>query len=275
MARRSRRRGPDIWLIVLGSASVAAWAGLAFSGAGLLLPAFCSPEAVRTAPFETLVELALVFNAPAKLVCNSALMIAAMMSPLIVGPLRHVHDRSFMRRRGRAMLLFGIGYAAIWLPAASALHAIALAATWAAPAPFAGVAATAAAILLWQASPAKQWCLNRCHRRPHLAAFGITAVWDALRFGLSHGASCAGACWALMLLPIIAASGHLPLMVAVMLFVAAERLERPGPLAWRWRWPRKALRIAVAQCRMGADPVIDRENYVRRLFSDHRAFARR
>jgi hypothetical protein len=43
-------------------------------------------------------------------------------------------------------------------------------------------------------------------------------------------------------------------MIAVTLFVFAERLESPGPLAWRWRGPGKALRIATAQARMRLAP---------------------
>jgi hypothetical protein len=39
-------------------------------------------------------------------------------------------------------------------------------------------------------------------------------------------------------------------MIAVTLFIFAERLESPAQLNWRWRGPSKALRIAVAQVRM-------------------------
>jgi predicted metal-binding membrane protein len=99
----------------------------------------------------------------------------------------------------------------------------------------------------WQVSPAKQWCLNRCHRRPQLAAFGVAADRDAFNFGLTNGALCAGACWTLMLPMLLAAGGQLFAMIAVTLFVFAERLERPAPLAWRWRGTGKAWRIVLAQ----------------------------
>jgi predicted metal-binding membrane protein len=106
----------------------------------------------------------------------------------------------------------------------------------------------------WQISPAKQWCLNRCHRKPQLAAFGAAADRDAFGFGLSNGASCIGACWALMLLMLVVDHGHLLVMAGVTLFVLAERLENPAPLAWRWRGPDKALRIIMAQARMRLAP---------------------
>ena len=146
------------------------------------------------------------------------------------------------------MLLFVTGYATLWICVASGLQLLALAVHAAAPnsLPY----FVAAAAVLWQASPGKQWCLNRCHRRPQLAAFGAAADRDAFVFGLAHGASCAGACWALMLLSLSVANLHLPVMMAVALFVAAERVERPAQVAWQWRWPGKALRITAAQLRI-------------------------
>jgi predicted metal-binding membrane protein len=241
----------DGWLVVLGSTAVAAWSALALDGSDATLPALCSSGLLWTAPQ---FDLALVLNAPAQLASGWALMVAAMMSPLVIAPLRHVHDRSFARRRARSMLLFAAGYTAVWMIAGAGLQAMALAARWAAPASLAGLGLAAAAAILWQVSPAKQWCLNRCHRRPHLAAFGAAADRDAVAFGLTNGASCAGACWALMLLPLVVGRGHVLAMIAVALFVFAERLERPVPLAWRWRGPGKALRIAIAQSRLRLAP---------------------
>jgi predicted metal-binding membrane protein len=60
----------------------------------------------------------------------------------------------------------------------------------------------------------------------------VAADRDAFNFGLTNGASCAGACWTLMLPMLLAAGGQLFAMIAVTLFVFAERPERPAPLAW-------------------------------------------
>jgi predicted metal-binding membrane protein len=185
---------------------------------------------------------------------NWLLMLAVMTPPLIVAPLRHVRERSFARRRARAMLLFVIGYGAVWMIAGIGLQVMALVAQLALSDTLTCLALSAAAATLWQVSPAKQWCLNRCHRRPQLAAFGAAADRAAFDFGLSHGAACVGACWALMLLPLFAGQGHVLTMVAVMLFAFAERLENAAPLAWRWRGPGKALRIIAAQARMHLAP---------------------
>jgi predicted metal-binding membrane protein len=250
----SAARRLDAWLVVLGSTSLVAWSVLALDGSGLTLPAFCSAGTLWGAPLSVSFDLALVFNSPAKLASGWTLMVAAMMAPLVVAPLRHVRDRSFARRRTRAMLLFVAGYMAVWMVVGVGLQAMALAARWAVPDPLVCLGVAAAAAMWWQVSPAKQWCLNRCHRRPHLAAFGAAADRDAFDFGLMNGASCAGACWALMLLTLLAGFGNVLGMIAVTLFVFAERLDSPGPLAWRWRGLGKALRIATAQARMRLAP---------------------
>jgi predicted metal-binding membrane protein len=252
MWRAARR--PDPWLVALASTSAVAGAALALHWSDLTLPAFCAAEAAWAMPLSDSLDLVLVLNSPAKLVSGWALMVAAMMPPLIVAPLRHVGERSFARRRARAMLIFVAGYVAVWMTAGVGLQAIALAAQWAAPTPLMGLGLAAAVALVWQVSPAKQWCLNRCHRRPHLAAFGAAADRDAFDFGLTNGAACVGACWPLMLLPLFVGHGHVLAMIAVMLFAFAERLESPAPLAWRWRGPGKALRIVAAQARMRLAP---------------------
>jgi predicted metal-binding membrane protein len=244
-------RLPDAWLVALGAACLVSWAVLALGADGLTAPALCSSGA-SGAPPSSAFDLALALNSSAGLAAGSALMVAAMMSPVLVDPVRHLRERSFARRRTRATLLFVAGYAGVWIMAGMALEIAAFAMRWAAPAPL-GFAAAAA--VFWQVSPAKQFCLNRCHRRPPLAAFGGAADRDALAFGISNGAACLGACWALMLLAFLVGHGDLLMMVAIALLVAAERLERPGPLGWRLRLPVRALRIASSQGRILASEV--------------------
>ncbi|MBV8200180.1 MAG: DUF2182 domain-containing protein [Acidobacteria bacterium] len=179
-----------------------------------------------------------------------ALMLMAMMAPLLIAPLRHVRERSFARRRARAMALFVAGYGAIWMAAGVMLLGLALAVRLAAAGPSVPAAVAAVLAAAWQFSPAKQSCLNRCRAHAELAAFGPAADLAAMRFGSTHGAWCVGSCWALMLLPLLLARGHLAVMAAMALWLAAERLERPMPPSWRWRVPGKAARLALAQSRM-------------------------
>jgi predicted metal-binding membrane protein len=241
---------PDTWLVVLGSIILLAWWLLARNSGDLMMSAFCSSDTLWALPLSVRFDLALMLVSPAQLASGSALMIAAMMLPLIIAPLRHVRDRSFARQRTRATILFAAGYGVVWMIAAVVLQLIAFVARWAAPAPLLCFGLALVTAILWQVSPTKQWCLNRCHRRPHLAAFGAAADRDAFDFGLTNGASCAGSCWALMLLTLLIGQGQISGMIAVTLFVFAERLESPARLKWRWRAPSRALRIAVAQARM-------------------------
>jgi predicted metal-binding membrane protein len=241
---------PDIWLVVLGSIILLAWWLLARNSGDLMMSAFCSSDTLWALPLSVRFDLALMLVSPAQLASGSALMIAAMMLPLIIAPLRHVRDRSFARQQTRATILFAAGYGVVWMIAAVVLQLIAFVARWAAPAPLLCFGLALVTAILWQVSPTKQWCLNRCHRRPHLAAFGAAADRDAFDFGLTNGASCAGSCWALMLLTLLIGQGQISGMIAVTLFVFAERLESPARLKWRWRAPSRALRIAVAQARM-------------------------
>ncbi len=240
-------RGPRSWLLPLGAIILIAWTLLAFGGSALRLPAFCSAEAWSTVPLSVSLDLALLFNSPGQLLAGWALMVVAMMLPLAIAPLWQVRERSFARRRGRSAALFVAGFIAVWMVAGLILQPVALLARWVVPMPLACLGLAIAVALLWQVSPAKQWCLNRCHQRPQLEAFGLAADLDAFRFGAWNGAACAGVCWALMLPMLLIGQGQLPAMMAVMLFGLAESLEDPAPLAWRWRGAAKALRIIVGR----------------------------
>jgi predicted metal-binding membrane protein len=252
MGANARRLEP--WLVILGATCCAAWAVLMFDTGGASLAALCSAGRLWPAPQPLSLNVALALNSPGTLAADWALMFAAMMTPLVIAPLRHIRDRSFAKRRARAMLLFVAGYAGVWLAAGVGLQAMALVALLAGLTPLVCLGLAAAIALGWQVSPAKQWCLNRCHRHPRLAAFGAAADRDAFAFGLSNGAFCVGACWALMLLTLCAGPGHILAMTLVTLFVAAERIESPAPLGWRWRGFGKALRIVTAQARMRLAP---------------------
>jgi predicted metal-binding membrane protein len=237
-------RWSHAWLIPFGALILAAWMVFASGGSVSSLPAFCSAASWRGLPLSASLDLALISYSFGALALGWAAMVVAMMLPLAIAPLWHVRERSFARRRTRSMLLFVAGFIAVWMMAGAVLATAAWLLQWAVPASVAIPLAVAIA-LVWQVSPAKQWCLNRCHQRPPLAAFGLDADVDAVSFGAAHGAACAGACWALMLPVLLTTQGEVLVMAAVALFTFAERLERPAPLAWRWRGGGKALRILV------------------------------
>jgi predicted metal-binding membrane protein len=228
--------------------SAVAWILLVIEPSGTALSALCSAAMPGTAPSSR--EMLLALNAPYSLALGWALMLAAMMVPLLIAPVRHVRERSFARRRARAVMLFVTAYFVVWMAAGVVLLALAFVVRLFVPGSSMPLAMVTAVALVWQFSPLKQRCLNRCHVQAELAAFGLAADLDALRFGLTHGVWCVGSCWALMLLPFVFSRGNVAAMAAVAVLLFAERLNRPTPPSWRWRGMSKVARIVVAQTRM-------------------------
>src|SRR4051794_22752778 len=94
-------------------------------------------------------------------------MIAAMMAPLTIAPLRPVAARSLPQRRRRAVTVLLAGYGIVWGGTGLALAVLStLGGSVSTTVVVVGVAA------VWQASPGKQVCLNRTHAKPRLSAFG-------------------------------------------------------------------------------------------------------
>jgi predicted metal-binding membrane protein len=219
-------------------ASAITWVLLFVDPGGALMGAHCLAMSTRTS-----------------LAAGWVLMLVAMMAPVLIAPIGHLRLRSFSHRRARAITLFVVAYAAIWIAVGGVLLSVAslLASPSYLPAVSVGLIA-----LVWQCSPIKQRCLNRCHAHRELAAFGAAADLDALRFGTTHALWCAGSCWALMLFPLLLPlspslpHGHLVAMAAVAILIFSERLEHPLPPRWslRGRGCGKAIRIVIAQARI-------------------------
>lgn len=186
-------------------------------------------------PVSLAFEIVLASNSPGSLVGDWALMLLAMMVPLLIQPMYHIHLRSFARRRLRSIALFLMGYGLPWMFAGSIIMGLTLMAKALAPQSWLPAMGVVFIALVWQASPYKQRCLNRCHYHRALAAFGSAADRDAFRMGWEHGRWCIGSCWALMLLPMLLTMGHQVAMVAVTILMVCERLDPPRTPAWRWR----------------------------------------
>jgi predicted metal-binding membrane protein len=225
--------------------SAAAWILLFIPWSGTR---FCHAEMSGAASGRQLIGLVIPLGFSNFLAAQWGLMLVAMMLPILIAPVRHIRDRSFAHRRLRAIALFLAGYAAIWMLAGAGLLTLAAVARLR-TSPSMGLMIATAAAVLYEFSPAKQSCLNRCHEGGELNAFGFAADWSALRFGLIHGKWCVGSCWVLMLLPWLVVQGHALAMAGVTLWLFAERLDPPTHPRWRWRVPVKAFRIALAQAR--------------------------
>jgi predicted metal-binding membrane protein len=163
-----------------------------------------------------------------------ALMLTAMMPPLLVPMISRLSARSFIDRRDRCIGLFVAGYACVWSVAAAigtflvlTLQSLAMAAGLTAFAGLIGAAAAAG----WQMCDAKRRALNRCHGFTALRAFGREADTDALRFGAVHGGRCLRACGPTMALGMVGAHGP-TMMVAMFAVLLGERIvPRPRQFA--------------------------------------------
>jgi predicted metal-binding membrane protein len=241
----ARVRNPVLFI------SAVAWI-LLLAGHDML--AHCPITASGAGSWRASLKMLLAMNQPGSLAAGWALMLVAMMSPVLIPPIRHIRLQSFADRRARSIGLFVAGYAAIWLLVGTLLVSVEVAgALFASPSYLALTGALVA--LIWQCSPAKQRCLNRGHAHTSLAAFGSAADRDALRFGITHGIWCAGSCWALMFFPMLLPGGHIAAMAAVSFLIFSERLELPVRPQWRWRISRKLARIIVAQTQIRRNPV--------------------
>jgi len=149
-------------------------------------------------------------------------MIAAMMFPLLLHPVRHVALRSFPDRRARSIAGFLLAYTAVWLAAGLGASAIVLAVRnfssaieLFGPAAFVGAAC-------WQFSGFRRSALRRCHRTVPLAPSGLQADLACLRYGSSHGYNCLLACGPGMF-AALTLSHNLPLCAVLAAFLFAER----------------------------------------------------
>ncbi len=167
------------------------------------------------------VQAALFLVSPAQIGAAWLLMLVAMMTPILADPLHR------LRHRNRAVVAFLGCYFGLWLAMAPILGGLALlldVMDRLASMPE-GLSAGILA-LAWQVTPWKRACLDRCRRHPPPEA--VETV-PALRYGITHGGWCIGACWALMLVPLAAGQAHLPAMALASAIMIGERLRAPRP----------------------------------------------
>jgi predicted metal-binding membrane protein len=155
-------------------------------------------------------------------------MILAMAPPLLLREIGYLWRTSLRRLRSLTIAWFVSGYVGVWMLAGVVLLAL-----------FESIAASperiAGALVLfavWHCSPARQRCLNACHRVPTLRVFGTAAQLGSLRYGIATGYYCVATCGVLMLLVFLASEHHFAVMA---LMAAMTTLERHLP-ARRPRW---------------------------------------
>lgn len=216
---------------------------VALGGSGIPMPLICSPALSWSIASPEALAFVLTFVSLWSLAAGWLAMIVAMMLPNTVDALVHVRNRTLRRLRPACLALFLVGYVGVWMLAGAAFLGAAVTLRIASPGtvlPLAGATVVAA---VWQISPWKQVALNRCHRRPSLAAFAPAACRDALAFGGSQGLWCLSSCWALMAMSLAAPASHSAVMALVAGLVWTERLEPATRPRWTVRLPGRTLRM--------------------------------
>jgi predicted metal-binding membrane protein len=177
-------------------------------------------------------------------------MMVAMMLPSTM-PMLLLYRRAGVFRGdahpGQAMFVLGGGYFFVWTVFGVIAYLIGLIITCGAmysevfsrTVPFAsGLALCIAG--MYQLTPWKSACLKHCRDPLTLVAHHLRGGrFGALCLGVHHGAFCAACCWALMLIQLVLGVMNLPVMVAVAIVIALEKLLTRG------EWLAKATGLAA------------------------------
>jgi len=227
--------------IMLG-ASAAGWALLVLGGPTTLsLPDLCTGRLIASIPSGAELTYALAWLSPSALTASWALMVVAMMLPLVGSPLAHVRNRSFTKDRASAILAFISGYLAIWMVGGVVLVGFSLLARLSLTKPSLPALTAFTLAVVWQVTPWKQIALNRCHIRPPLAVFGRGPLRAGLRYGMWHGLWCVVSCAPIMLVALLAATHGDAIMVLAAIWIWAERIEPPRAPSRGLILPRRAV----------------------------------
>lgn len=232
------------WLAAPGNraallVSLTALAAAAALGERILVPLVCGADAGPLG-WDALAGRSRLFfalNQPLLLAAAWLAMVAAMMAPLAVAPLRYVAASSLASRRIRSSAAFAAGYFGCWLLTGPLLILVAAAIRAAAPSNSAAFAFAVALALGWSAGPWSQAARNRAHQVRRIGLFGWAADRDCAAFGGRVAARCVAACWPWMVVPMFAAQGHLAAMALATAVVVAEDLRGPGRPGWRLPFP--------------------------------------
>jgi predicted metal-binding membrane protein len=162
-------------------------------------------------------------------------MIAAMAPLLLIREIGRLWSSSLRRTRYLTVISFVIGYVAIWLLAGEAVSTLLGLTTITTG----HIVLTAALTVLWHLSPARQRRLNACHRVPPLRMFGVSAQWDAIRYGVRSGGNCVAACFLVMLLAFMIPSNHFAIMAVAAVVMTVERYLPARRARWRLGVPRR------------------------------------
>lgn len=166
------------------------------------------------------------------LAADWALMVVAMMTPLVSVQIARLIWSSRPTRAPIAVAAFLASYWSTWCVAALFLVPLAVWFT-ATLGPNLAVWVLVLGALIYSGSPLAGWARNLCHRAEPIPAFGLGILTESTRGGLRIGLACCLACWPWMLIPVAVQDGHTLAMILVGLFLFFERIAPPSRPCWR------------------------------------------
>jgi predicted metal-binding membrane protein len=209
------------WLCLLAIV-MPCWAVMARLDQSSVLAAICSPHGSDGPP-------AVVF---AMWFAMSLAMMLPAAAPMLSAYLDIAGAAQEKRIEIVSPYLLAAGYASVWMVFSLTAAALQIAVPAVGSPHLAGVLFLVAGV--YQFSPLKQACLNKC--RDPMATF--LAQWTIepsgiLRLGISQGLYCLGCCWALMALAFIAGLMNVIWMAGLAILMLLEKtLPRNGPVMY-------------------------------------------
>jgi hypothetical protein len=174
-----------------------------------------------------------------------AVMVLAMMLPLLAGHVHTVATRSLWSRRHRASAVFVVAFVSVWFAAGGAL----VAAGSLLPDPRVWVPPVLLAAAACHVAAPRRRLLRRCTSLRLGHPRGIDADLDCARAGLRSAVRCVGTCGPMM--AAMALSHSLLLMTALAMVLVGERSRGPDPLRRAGR-PREAWALLALAVLAGA-----------------------
>lgn len=207
--------------------ALAGWILLFASAHQLILPGFCSAVAGSLLThYLHGITATLVINPTTDLALLWVAILLTTMPLLLTEHITPSQDQNLARRQYRAIGLFIAGYGTVWMAVGAGLMTMAIAINMIADAngvqtiiPALGIA------LLWQFTPSKQACLRRSCGETRSSIFAFDTDIEYLRYGLTNAMWCAGASWAMLLIPLTAEGMYAPATAIVAALAFYERLE--------------------------------------------------
>ncbi len=152
-------------------------------------------------------------------------MVLAMMLPTTVPHLRYVGFNTRASHRQRSILLFGLGYLAVWVLPGFAVSLL--------PMPVSGILLVIVVLAGggWELTAIKRRALQACCRTRPVRYTGAAADAAAVEYGLRHGSSCLLVSGPAMVALMLA--GHPGWATVVLALVMAAQKLLADPLRWR------------------------------------------